>query len=566
MFDIESGKEPIQDEKIDTNNGSSRIDDSVPREEHKSTVSDEESGRKEIEVEKPEEEEDPSSQPDNAIQDTEHNDLSNIETNKSIAETLPLPREILFVGIICSAQLTTQAALGQCISILYIIGDAYNLTNPGELSWLIAAYSLTVGTFILMAGRLGDVYGYKRMLIIGFSWFAVWSMIAGLAVYSNHVLFNFARVFQGIGPAIILPNGLAILGASYTPGRRKAMVFAFFGATAPGGSVVGSAFAALFSLAWWPWTFWSFAIALACLTVVGVYAIPDPPKKLSTPTTMRDMIDELDLGGGVCGILALVLINFAWNQSGVVGWQKAYVYVCLILGILFIPAFFYIELRIAKSPLIPFDALSNDVAFILGCVACGWSCFGIWFYYIWQFYLTSRGASPLLASAYLSPAPLMGALASVITGILLGRLKPALVMTIALTAFLVGTILIATAPVDQTYWAQSFVCTVIIPFGMDMSFPAATLILSNAVSRKNQGIAASLVITVVNYSISLSLGFAGTVESHVNRGGRTPEDRLRGFRGAWYLAIGFAGLGLGLSFTFFLKGLWRARNARSTMK
>ena len=498
--------------------------------------------------------------------DPQEEGLSKIDTNKSIAETLPLGKEILFVGVICCAQLTTQVGLGQCLSILHIIGNSYGLTNPGELSWLIAAYSLTVGTFILIAGRLGDVYGYKRMLMIGFAWFSLWSMIAGLAVYSNHVLFNFARVFQGIGPAIILPNGLAILGATYAPGRRKAMVFSIFAATAPGGAVLGSAFAGLFSLTWWPWTFWSFAIALACITAVGSYAIPDPPTKLSKPSTIREMVDELDLLGGLFGITALVLINFAWNQAGVVGWAKAYVYVCLIIGFLFVAGFFYIELRIARSPLIPFDALTSDVAFVLGCVACGWGCFGIWAYYFWQLLETLRGVSPLLGSAELSPAAISGAMASVTTGFLLGRLKPAVVMTMALTAFTVGAILIATAPVDQTYWAQTFVCTIVTPWGMDMSFPAATLILSNSVSKKHQGIAASLVNTVVNYSISLSLGFAGTIESHVNRGGKNPDDILHGYRGALYMAIGLSSFGIFLSLTFLAKGLWKARHADARMR
>lgn len=480
--------------------------------------------------------------------------LHKTESNKSIAETLPLGREVLFVGVICCAQLTTQAGLGQCLAILHIIGDSYGLTNPGQLSWLIASYSLSVGTFILVAGRLGDVYGYKRMLIIGFSWFSLWSMIAGLAVYSNHVLFNFARVFQGIGPAVILPNGLAILGASYAPGPRKAMVFAVFGATAPGGAIVGSVFAALFSLAWWPWAFWSFAIALACITVVGFYVIPDPPTQIPKETSLREKIPQLDLLGALCGITALVLINFAWNQAGVVGWMKAYVYVCLIVGTLFMGTFFYVELRVAKSPLIPFDALSSDVAFVLGCVACGWSCFGVWVYYTWQFLETLRGGSPLLVSAWVSPVAISGAAASVTTGLLLGRLRPAWVMTVALTFFTIGTILIATAPVDQSYWAQSFVCMVVIPWGMDMSFPAATLILSNAVSKQHQGIAASLVITIVNYSISLALGFAGTIESHVNRGGKTPADVLLGFRGALYMGIGLSGFGLFLSLVFLAKG------------
>lgn len=481
-------------------------------------------------------------------------DLSRTDTTQSIADKLSLGREVLFVGMICCAQFTTQIGLGQCLAILHVIGDTYGLSNPGELSWLIAAYSLTVGTFILVAGRLGDMYGYKRMLVIGFSWFSIWSMIAGLAVYSNHVLFNFARVFQGVGPAICLPNALAILGASYSPGPRKAMVFAIFGATAPGGAVIGAVFAGLFNLAWWPWTFWSFAIALACIAVVGSYVIPEPPKKLTKAMTWRETIAGLDVLGGLTGVTALVLINFAWNQSGVVTWAKAYVYVCLILGLLFAAAFFFIELRVATSPLIPFDALSTDVAFVLACVACGWSCFGIWVYYLWQFYEQLRGASPLLTATWIIPVAISGAIASVTTGFLLGRLRPAWVMTIALTAFTVGTILIATAPVHQSYWAQSFVCTIVIPWGMDMSFPAATLILSDAVAKEHQGIAASLVNTVVNYSISLALGFAGTVESHVNHGGTNPEDVLMGFRGAWYFAIGISGFGLFLSLVFLAKG------------
>ena len=489
-------------------------------------------------------------------------DLSKVDSTKSIAETLPLGKEILFVGLICCAQLTTQAGLGSCLTILHVIGAYFHLRNPGELSWLIAAYSLTVGTFILLAGRFGDVYGYKTMLIIGFAWFSLWSMVAGLAAYSNHVLFDFARVFQGIGPAICLPNGLAILGASYAPGPRKAMVFAIFGATAPSGAILGGVFAGLFNLAWWPWTFWSFAIALACIAMLGIYIIPSPPPILAKPSTLLQKISELDLPGGLTGITALILINFAWNQSGVATWTQPYVYTTLILGLLCTLLFLLIETRLSPSPLIPFAALTPDVAFVLGSVASGWSSFGIWVYYIWQFYETLRGASPLQAALWAAPVAISGGLASVTTGFLLGRLRPAWVMTIALTAFTVGTILIATAPVGQSYWAQSFVCTIIIPWGMDMSFPAATLILSDAVAKEHQGMAASLVNTVVNYSISLALGFAGTIESHVSDGDTTPEDVLLGYRGAWYFAIGTSGFGLFLSLVFLAKGYWKDRRRR----
>jgi MFS family permease len=459
----------------------------------------------------------------------------------------------------------TEVGLGQSLSILYIIGDTFNISKTG-LSWVVAGYSLTVGSFILFSGRLGDIFGYKRMLLIGFSWFSLWSLIAGLAVYSNSVLFIFSRVMQGIGPAIVLPNGLAILGATYKPGRRKAMVFSLFGACAPNGSIVGSVFAGLFALTSWPWAFYSFSIALAVTVVAGYYAIPDPP--LKDPEIARQplgqKIKELDLPGAVVGVAALVLFNFAWNQAPIVGWNQPYVYVCLILGILLIPVFFYIELRVAKNPLIPFEALSSDVSFVLACIACGWATFGIWAFYIWSEYEVLDGASPLLAAAYVSPVTVSGALASLATGWLLGKLRPATIMLFALTAFTVGTILLMTRPVGQIYWAQGFVCAVIIPWGMDMSFPAATMILSDSVKKEHQGIAASLVNTVVNYSISLGLGFAGTVEVNVNNGGKTPADVLKGYRGAMYVGAGLSGLGMIVSVLFILKGVLKDRRTKST--
>ncbi|KAL1306673.1 hypothetical protein AAFC00_005345 [Neodothiora populina] len=496
---------------------------------------------------------------------------SNMSTVSIAAQMSPM-REILFVSVVCLAQLCTQAALGQVLAILQTtLAQTFGLSNPGDLAWLIAGYSLTVGTFILMAGRLGDVFGYKKMLLIGFSWFSLWSIIAGLAVFSNHVLFVFARVFQGIGASICLPNALALLGATYAPGPRKNMVFALFGATAPGGSIIGATFASLFSLAWWPWAFWSFGITLATIAVVGWFVIIDPPSKLRTEASSRTYWETfilLDPLGGLVGVTALILFNFAWNQAGVIGWADPsvawYVYLTLILGILLVPVFFYIEKRVSSAPLIPFDALTVDVAFVLGCIACGWGCFGIWVFYIWSFAEVLKGATPLLATAYICPVAVSGALASITTGYLLGKMRPAFLMIIALSCFTVGTILIATAPVHQSYWAQFFVCTLVIPWGMDISFPAATLILSNAVGKEHQGIAASLVNTVVNYTISLALGFAGTLEANVNHGGVTNADKLRGYRGAWYLAIGLSGFGMILSVCYLLKDLHRSRASASS--
>lgn len=277
---------------------------------------------------------------------------------------------------------TNQLGLGQTMDMVKVVGEWYRITDASELSWLVAGYSLTIGTFVLIAGRLGDEFGHKKIFVVGMSWYALWTLVTGLAVYSTHVLFIIARVFQGIGPAMTLPNAIAILGQSYAPGPRKNMAFAFFGGSAPFGAIAGFATGGLFALAWWPWAYWSASIALAGLAVFSVWVIPTQPQTASEAEkkkrTPREKLAHLDLPGCATGVAALILINFAWIQAAAVGWQEPYVYVCFIIGILFVGAFSYIELHWAVDPILPLAAFNSDIAFVLGCTACGWACFGIW--------------------------------------------------------------------------------------------------------------------------------------------------------------------------------------------
>jgi MFS family permease len=484
-----------------------------------------------------------------------------------IQEPQSLPREIAFVGVLCMAQLMTQAALGQAIAPLHIIGNSFSITSPGQLSWIPAAYSLTVGTFILIAGRLGDLYGHKRFFMAGFLWFGFWSLMAGFSVYVQRgggkgaIFFDICRAMQGIGPAFLLPNAIAILGRTYEPGRRKEMVFSLFGATAPSGFMVGALFSSLFAeLVWWPWAFWVMGIVCCFLAVAGYFAIPHTPAPIVNKQDGITAWARVDGWGSVSGIAALVLINFAWNQGPVVGWPTPYTYILLIIGFLFLSLFAFIESRVT-FPLVPRDVLSTDTAFVLGCIAAGWSSFGIWVYYLWQFCEELRHASPLLASAFFVPTPISGFIAALTTGVILHKVPASFVMLLSMFAFLIGSILIATAPVGQIYWAQTFVSVVVMPWGMDMSFPAATILLSNRMRREEQGVAASLVNTVVNYSISIGLGMAGTIEGRVGGVG-TQEGLLKGYRGAWYLGIGLAGLGVVTALGFGCSHFLRSRKGR----
>lgn len=391
--------------------------------------------------------------------------LTKLDTSHSAPSPPKSPwKEGVFIAIVCMAQFMTQAGLAVAIVPGQIIGKSFGTQSPSQLSWFPAAYSLTVGTFILVAGRLGDVYGHRLMFMIGFIWFGVWSLLCGFSSWSNQIFYDCCRAIQGIGPAMLLPNAVAIFGQTYPPGRRKEFVFSLFGACAPGGFVVGGVFSSIFAqLVWWPWAYWVNGIVCFVLAGLGFLVIPytsRPRMDDNVSTVVR-----LDILGATTGIAGLILINFAWNQAPLVGWETPYTYVMLIIGFLLLVAFGFIE-RSAACPLLPRSALKGELAWVLGCIAAGWSSFGIMIYYFFQFSMVIKGDTGLLATAKFSGAAVSGAIASVVTGFLLGRLPPSVIMFCAMGAFVTGLALLATVPVTQTYWAQVFLTSIIAPWGM----------------------------------------------------------------------------------------------------
>ncbi|OTA06116.1 hypothetical protein A9Z42_0068350 [Trichoderma parareesei] len=499
------------------------------------------------------------SNPSSSSQDAEGAQPSKTE-DAYPADALPFPRRTLFIASVCMSMFINQLGLCNTLTTLLIIGDSFGISNGGTLSWFLAGYSLTIGTFILIGGRLGDEFGNKKMFVMGMSWLALWSLVAGLSVYSSHVLFVFARVFQGMGPALTLPNALGIFGKSFSEGPRN-MAFAWFAASAPFGAMAGFVFAPLLAMAWWPWIYWSQAIAVALVAVFAAWTIPDLSlQEEDRNLTMSQRLDRLDLPGGATGVMALVLYNFAWNQAVVVTWREPYVYVCLILSLIFGALFFYIETRRARHPILPVSAFTLDIGFVFACTAAGWATFGIWLFYAVQVCLNIGGQTPLQLATWFAPILVTGVASALTVGKIVGRVPASYIMVVGQVAFLVTSILQALRPPDAIYWTYFFFATIIATIGMDTSLPAAIMIFSSTVAREYQGMGASIVMTLVNYSISLGLGFAGTIETNINHGGQTTADLLHGYRGALWFSVGLTGLGTILSLVYLFKTQFRPKS------
>ncbi|KAI1636878.1 major facilitator superfamily-domain-containing protein [Biscogniauxia mediterranea] len=484
-----------------------------------------------------------------------------IEQNSSRVAGVSLSREVLFVMTICAAQLCVYAGIGQVLPVLRITGETFTVTNVSHLAWAVAGYTMMVGAFVLVAGRLGEVFGYKRIFLSGLLWSAVWSAIAGASFYSGTALFIVSRALEGSGVALCLPTGLALLGATYPTGRRKAAIFALVAMMAPTGLIVGAAGASALTLAWWPLVYWAFTLTLLGVTCFGAFTIPNAVNTNKANMSTGSYIGDLDILGMFTGVSSLVLAGFVCIQVPMVGWQEPYLWVALICDVLLAVVFVLNERYYAPKPLVPFSAITSEVGVILSVVACGWSCFGIWIFYTWQIVEGLENVSPLLSTAYFSPVLVVGCCAVATMGLTLHRLGPSITMCIALFTFMAGSLLIVTMPTTQIYWAQLFVGILLTAWGMNTCMPAATLMLSNAVDQKYHSVTSNLVSVVMFYSMALGLGAAGTVEGKVNDNGATTRGNLRGYRAAIWTGVGLAGLGfiacLGLSLS-----LYRRRRVR----
>ena len=163
------------------------------------------------------------------------------------------------------------------------------------------------------------------------------------------------------------------------------------------------------------------------------------------------------------------------------------------------------------------------------------------------------GQTPIQLAAWFAPILVTGLLSALAVGRIISKVPAPYIMVVGQVAYLVTSILMAFRPPDSIYWTYFFFGTIIATIGMDTSLPAATMIFASAVPRQYQGAGASIVMTIVNYSISLGLGFAGTIEININHGGHTRADLLHGYRGALWFSVGLTGLGTLLSLIFLLK-------------
>ena len=243
--------------------------------------------------------------------------------------------------------------------------------SQGETAWISTAVSLVSGSFLLLGGRLADLYGRKLVLVTSFTLAAIWSIVAGFAhnkyfpllpnpkIKWYRYLFFVARGFQGLGAAGAIPASLGILGANYGPGRRKNRVFAAFSAGNPVGAAFGLVIGGILTnYASWRWICWLIGIIEALAAIGSLFVMPKDVKRDKGKEKI-DVIGAILVTCGLTlfcfGLTYLILMSEIDCRDGDNApnqWKTWYIIFCLIMGFVLCVVFIFVESKM-PSPLMP---------------------------------------------------------------------------------------------------------------------------------------------------------------------------------------------------------------------
>ncbi|KAF2840087.1 drug resistance protein [Patellaria atrata CBS 101060] len=463
-------------------------------------------------------------------------------------------RLIALVATVTGAAFLNTLGVQAAVIVLPTIGHDLGIPDSRQ-QWIVSAYSLTFGCFLLFFGRLADVYGKKLIFILGSIWLTVVSIV--IPFVSNEITFDVLRGLQGLGAAANVPTAIGILGVTFSPGKAKNYAFTCYGAGAPMGSIFGNILGGVVAeYVSWKWVFWILAILCALVSVAGQFIIPEP----SSTEHGYGLKSSVDWIGGTLITIGLLALMFALTEGNVVGWNEpwisALIVVSVVLVILFVIWQWYLEHKTTKRPLMKVSIWNNmrfsSAMIIMALFFASFNNFLIFATYFYQEYL---GLSVIQTTLRFVPTGVTGVLVAFVTAQILSRIRGSYILMFGTLCVGIACLLFA-VPIstNTTYWAYGFPAMCLSVFGADTLYPCLTLFTAQSLPHEDQAMGGGLINAVgqVGRSIGLAIGTAVEVaviarqkNMDTSTVGTTDLElrdsaMLDGLRAAQWLSSGFA--------------------------
>jgi EmrB/QacA subfamily drug resistance transporter len=352
--------------------------------------------------------------------------------------------------------------------------------STAGLSWVIDAYSLTFGGLLLLGGRAGDMFGRRRMLIVGLLVFTVASLAGGLAVSSAMLVI--ARAAQGVGAAMAAPSTLSLIAANFEEGKARNKALAIFSAVSAGAGSLGLILGGALTEASWRWVlFINVPIGLAIILLAPRYITELPRKE-----------GQLDLPGALLSTAGLTALIYGFIRIGQGGASTGLLIGLFAAAVVLLALFIVVEARTA-SPLMPLHLIVNRARGLTYLVMFGISAavFGM-FFFISQYAQNGLHYSALVTGlAFLPLTVTVFALSRVMPKVL-GKTGPRLPLLCGTAAIAISLVWEARTPAGEGYLAGLFGPLLLFGIGVGLSYlPMSSTILSG-VDRDDQGSASGI--------------------------------------------------------------------------
>ena len=365
-----------------------------------------------------------------------------------------------------------------------------------SLAWVVNAYLLTFGGFLLLGGRLGDLFGHRRLFLAGITLFTLASLACGLA--GSQATLIAARAVQGVGGAIVSAVALSLIVTLFTEPGERAKAMGFFGFVAAGGGSIGVLLGGLLTDAF-SWS-WIFLVNVPIGIAVVVFSL------LVLPGGRGISGVRLDIAGAVVVTASLMVAVYAIVNGNEVGWTTVQTLGLLAVAAVLLGLFLWIELHV-EAPLVPLGlfrlrnlAISNVVGVLWAAAMFAW-------FFLSALYLQLvLGYTPMEVGLAFLPGNIIMAVFSLgLSAKLVMRFGIRRPLGLGLGLAAVGLLLFARAPVDGTFAIDVLPSMVLLGFGAGMAFNPLLLAAMGDVSQEEAGLASGVVNTAFMMGGALGL-------------------------------------------------------------
>lgn len=373
-----------------------------------------------------------------------------------------------------------------------------------ELQWTVTAFYIPFASLLIVAGRLADVFGRKRLLLAGTGLFAAGSVLAAAAPDAQLLIAGIA--LAGIGGALIMPSSMSLLTNVFT-GERRGFAVGMWGAATElvsgAGVVVGGVLTG--ELSWR----WIFAVNVAVALVIALLAMRWTPES-KDPRASR----QVDLTGALLVVTGLTAISLALIQGAAWGWGSAAVISLLVTGVVAFAAFALAERRSA-NPLVDFDFFRrrNFTGATTTIFVIDFS-FGALLFFLPLYLQEILGYSPVETGVLLLPMTGLMVVASPLGGKLAARVGPRPPIVGGLGLMVAAIFWISTVDLSSSF-GTLWIPTTMLGFGIGLALTPMNLAAMNAVSRDHAGAAAGVLVTLSGLGATLGVAVTGALFNEI---------------------------------------------------